>query len=66
MNAVADEDTKISTGIEELDRLLEGGERRELYVFVGAPAKRAPTTWDELMERIESRRPPDFMPEPGS
>lgn len=64
MGTVADKDTRLVTAVNGLDRILEGGEHRGLHVFVGGAAHA--TTWVELMATIESRRPPDIMPEPGS
>ena len=45
---------ELKTGIEELDAILSGTERRELYIFVGAPPKRA-VPWDQLMNSMAER-----------
>jgi len=45
---------ELKTGIAELDEILSGTEPREMYIFVGAPPKRA-FPWDQLVSRVAER-----------
>jgi len=45
---------ELKTGIAELDEMLSGTERHEMYIFVGAPPKRA-VPWDQFMNSMAER-----------